>query len=141
VEAVEVGFGGLLQGADVGDTGVVDEDVDAAKGFYDLTDGSDDAGLIGDVAGVNSGCAPGLGDGALRFAGALYIDVEDADAGAFAGESDGDAPPDAGAAAGYEGDFAGKTRQFGILDFGLVDRSPSSPTRHPEYVIPNSFTA
>ncbi len=107
VDAVEIGLGGGLDGADVGDAGVVDQDIDAAGGIGDALDGGLDRCGIGDVAaegfgGPRTGVAGGrYGLGGVRRGG--FIEIESEDARALGGEGVGDRAADAGAGAGDDG--------------------------------------
>ncbi|MGC4048325.1 MAG: hypothetical protein QM757_01225 [Paludibaculum sp.] len=86
----------LRHGLEVGDPGVVDEDVDGAKGGFGGVEEAADVGHFGDV-GLHSEAADlsresfGLGSGA---------GVVDDDPGAFGGEAGGDGVPDTARGAG-----------------------------------------
>ena len=104
---VEVFFGDGLDGRELVDAGVVDEDVEAAEV---LDGGVDDAlglGGLGDVAADGDGLAAGGGDGGDDGVGAgLAGGVVDDDGGAFGGERFGDGGADALGCAGDDCDFA-----------------------------------
>ena len=107
-------------------TGVVDDDVDAAEGEQRRLEGGGDLRLVGDVAGDADRAVGGadLARDRLRIA---RIDVGDDDARAFGCEAVGDGPSDPRAAAGHERDAGrerpglGQAGQLGLLERPVLD--------------------
>ncbi|MCY1424535.1 hypothetical protein D9M71_402850 [compost metagenome] len=105
-DGVPLLFGHLLDHVIPGETGVVDDDVDAAEGVQ--------GGLHATVAEVGGGHVTDAGDciaaeGADfrdHFIGRSLVEVVDHDLGAFFGKFQRDGAADAAAGTGNDGDFA-----------------------------------
>jgi hypothetical protein len=113
-ETVEVGFRSGGESAYVSDAGAVDKDVNRAKG-EDGLERAMDGGGVGDVAGEGPGSRSDPGDGGVR---SRLIEIDEADAGAMAGEGVGDGEADTAGSACDDGVFAGK--KGGVLGGGFL---------------------
>ena len=83
--------------------GVVDQHVDAAKGFDGFLHHVQAGLAVDQVAGQQDGLAPGLGDQAGGLAGILVlVQVGDGNIGAFTGEGDGHGAADTAVGAGNQ---------------------------------------
>ena len=113
-EAIEVDFGGGLDGANVGDAGVVDENVEGLLAG-ELIENGLHLSVIGDVAEVLVGSAAFGGDFTSHGIGGVRVLVEDADGGPFTGEAKSDGAADSAAGAGDYGDFAVEAKGAVVL--------------------------
>ena len=107
--AVEVLGGDLVDGAELVDAGVVDEDVEVAVLLFDRGEGAGDVFGFGEVA-LDGGClAPGGGDVGYDLVGSGFAGgVVDDDRGPGGGEVAGDGGSDALGGSGDEGDLVGE---------------------------------
>jgi hypothetical protein len=85
-EAVEIGFGGGFQFADVRNACVIDEDVERAK-LCKLLKDLLGLGLIGNIAGMGRGLAAGFGDFLCRAVGRNFVKVDCAESSPGGGKS------------------------------------------------------
>ena len=108
VEAVEIALGGGEEGADVGDAGVVDEDVKPGAADADVFEDLFDLGVVADVAGDGAGAAACGDDLICGGLGGLEGEIEHFDMGTASGEEEGDGLANAGACAGDDGGFMGE---------------------------------
>jgi hypothetical protein len=102
-DAVEVFFSGAFDGADVRDSGIVDENRKAVA-WKKLIEERVDLVTVGDIAQVRGGVSAGSGDLLAGSLGVVEIDVEDAERGSVGGELARDGAADAAASAGDDGD-------------------------------------
>src|SRR5262249_46246441 len=108
-DAVEIGFSGGFDVADVRDAGVVDEDMNA-PGLEDLVKRFLDRGLVRNIAGecVGSSARPNNFLTDLFCFG--HIEIQDANRGTCSGESQGDGAADPAAATGDDGNLSGQRK-------------------------------
>jgi hypothetical protein len=104
-KAIEICFGGRLDGPDMGDAGIVHENVQAFLA-RELVEDFLGARLVGNVACIGlriaAGCGNFVGGGITRF----FIKVQNADGRALLKEALRDGAADSAASASNDGDFA-----------------------------------
>ena len=106
-DLVELLFGDGLDGGELVDAGVVDENVETAEVLDGRVDDALGFGGLGDVAADGDGLATGGGDGGDDgFGAGLAGGVVDDDGCAFGGERLGDGGADTLGCAGDDCDFA-----------------------------------
>lgn len=108
-DGVPLSEGQALEGGGGKDGGVVDEDVETAKGGGDLGDGGADRGFGANIAGDREGTVAKGGDrcgggSGIGFRGA----IGDGDIGAGVSEGERDGAAQAASASGNEDRFAGE---------------------------------
>jgi hypothetical protein len=111
--AIEVFFGGAFDGADVRDSGVVDENGKTVA-FEELIEECVDLLTVGDIAMVRDGVSAGGSDLLAGGFGVVEVDIEDAERGSVGGEFARDGAADAAATAGNDGDSVVEAECAGI---------------------------
>ena len=104
-EPVEVRFGSAFDGADMRNTCVVDQNVDA-RASSQLRESFSDPILIGDITSIGGGVAAGRDNLLASCCGRLLIQLEHMYGRALPGEAHGNRLANAASRAGDHGDFA-----------------------------------
>ena len=101
--------------------GIVDQDIDPAKGLHRAFDDGAAMGGIADIARDQQRLAARLFDQPLGFGGVLVLgQIGNHHIGAFAGEGDGDGTADAAVRASDDRLFVGQLAMAGIAVFAVI---------------------
>ncbi len=104
-DAVKIALAGGRGGADIGDPGVVDENIDFAEGPFGGDDGGGDGFLIGDIAAGEKGAPTGGVDRGEGIARGGFVEIKDGHGGSGGGKRFTDGASDPGASSGDDRGF------------------------------------
>ena len=106
VDPVEVFDAGVHGVANVGDTGIVDQDVDAGRFFECANHGGIDGIRVGHVAGLDSGQSTGGVAFPKRFARVVFAEFENDHLSVLLGEFQGNGASDTRTGSSDDGCFS-----------------------------------